>query len=183
MSKLLLKVSQVYVPGYVKKKRLEELLACTAVAFQTAAPTLNGLPFDRSLARYALFTAEQAENALRHRQSLKALRHRLYGQAYRLGQNLRREFDIHSTGEVMAMAGVLYRVLGIEFQGTVDGDVTIRRCFFSQFYSSRVCRVMSALDQGVLAGLSGGGRLAFSARITDGQPRCQAHLALGENAA
>ena len=76
----------------------------------------------------------------------------------------------------MALARVLYRLLDIEFQGDEVGDVVVSRCYFSRFYSGQVCQVMSAVDRGLFAGLSDGRQLLFSARITEGQGRCRAHL-------
>ena len=58
------------------------------------------------------------------------------------------------------------------------GEITISRCYFSSFYSPEVCRVMSAMDRGLLAGLAGGGELVFIQRITEGQPCCRARFAL-----
>jgi len=59
--------------------------------------------------------------------------------------------------------------------------VTVKRCYFSQFYSGSVCDLISALDDGVFSGLSGGGRLVFSERLTEGNACCRAKLRLGES--
>jgi hypothetical protein len=56
------------------------------------------------------------------------------------------------------------------------GDIVVRRCSFSRRYSAEVCRLMSRLDAGVLAGLAGGGELAFSERLTEGSDRCRARF-------
>ena len=69
-----------------------------------------------------------------------------------------------------------YQVIGIDFAGTADGRVRIARCGFAAAYSPAVCRLIGALDAGLLAGLSGGDRLAFSQRITEGAPCCLARL-------
>ena len=79
-----------------------------------------------------------------------------------------------TTEEVMIMGRILYRVIGIDFQGTGEGEMIINHCFFSKLYSSQVCQVISSLDQGVFVGLSGGRQLVFSQRITEGQPCCKA---------
>ena len=52
----------------------------------------------------------------------------------------------------------------------------IPKCFFSAYYSGPVCRVVAALDQGLAAGLSRGGRLTFVGRITEGNAACRAIL-------
>ena len=77
----------------------------------------------------------------------------------------------------MALSRVLYRLLDIEFQGE-EGDIVISRCSFSRFYSGPICQVMSAMDRGLFAGLSNGKQLVFTARITEGQAQCRAHLSV-----
>jgi hypothetical protein len=77
---------------------------------------------------------------------------------------------------VMDIGRVLYRILDIDLQGDARGEVVISRCYFSRFYSAEVCRLMSAMDRGLFAGLSNGGELTFSSRITQGQPCCRAHF-------
>ena len=53
--------------------------------------------------------------------------------------------------------------------------VTIRRCFFAAHYPPEVCRFMSAMDEGIVAGLCGG-RLVFSQRLTEGADCCRARI-------
>jgi hypothetical protein len=76
----------------------------------------------------------------------------------------------------MALGQILYRAIGIEIQGDGQGNVTVKRCYFSQFYAGSVCDLISALDDGLFAGLSGGGRLTFSERLTEGSGCCRAKL-------
>jgi hypothetical protein len=169
-----LKIAEIYVPTFIKKAKLEELFDCTAAAFNCPVPPLKGLSFDKCLVKYAEFTREEAEKALQSGHDLHQIKQRLYQNAYRLGQNLRKSFHITTTQDVMTMGRILYRVIGIDFQGTVQGEMTINHCFFSKFYSSQVCQVISSLDEGVFAGLSGGKQLVFSQRITEGQNCCKA---------
>ncbi len=102
--------------------------------------------------------------------------------AYQLGQMHGQMLRVRTIEEVMAMGRILYRILGIEFQGNAQGGVVISHCYFSRFYSGQVCRIMSAMDQGLFAGLSGGGQLVFTSRITEGQPCCRARFTLQEGA-
>jgi hypothetical protein len=171
---LLLKIAQIYIPGFIKKKKLLELFEITAQAFQCDVPGLKGNSYDDFLKDYAEFTKTKAEEALRRHHELEAIKKRLYQNAYQLGQKLKKDFRIKSSADVMTMSKILYQMLGIEFQGNLAGDVVIKRCFFSQFYSSQVCQIISALDEGVAAGLSGGGKLTFIERITDSKNCCQA---------
>jgi choline dehydrogenase-like flavoprotein len=71
---------------------------------------------------------------------------------------------------------VLYRGLGIDLKGSADGQIIIRRCFFARFYTPRVCALVSALDQGLMAGLAGGGELDFTQRLTEGACCCRARF-------
>ena len=76
----------------------------------------------------------------------------------------------------MQMGELIYKVLKIEFQGEPRGNIVIKRCFFSAYYSRSVCQLISSLDEGLLTGLSGGGKLIFSQRITEGHECCRAYL-------
>jgi hypothetical protein len=67
-------------------------------------------------------------------------------------------------------------MLAIDLRADEQGSVVVDRCAFAAWYSPRVCRLMSSLDAGLLAGLTRGGRLTFSERITEGSPRCLAAI-------
>ena len=173
---VLVTLGQVYIPGWVKKRAFSELFDSTAEAFRCPVPPIKGLSLEQRLRQYALFTQSHAAEALQDGGDVAAVQERLYENAYRLGARYRRWLRVRTIEDVMATGRILYRVLGIEFEGNAQGDVVIRRCFFSAFYSSEVCQVMSAMDRGVFAGLSGGSQLVFSARITEGHNCCQATL-------
>lgn len=52
--------------------------------------------------------------------------------------------------------------------------LNIPHCSFSSAYSPETCRVMSAMDAGIISGILGGGRLEFFQRKTEGCPCCRA---------
>ena len=133
------------------------------------------------LQAYAEFTKEQAEKALSSGFDAGIVKERLYQNAYTLGKRLRKWFSIETTEEVMRIGKVLYNSIGIEINGNAQGEVTVKRCFFSQYYSSPVCSLISSLDDGLFSGLSGGKRLAFSERLTEGRECCRAKLYLEMN--
>jgi hypothetical protein len=164
------------MPACARKGALWALFRATARAFDRSVPPLAGLSADDCLLRYAQFTQGRVAELLLNGDDLPAVREQLYRNAYELGRACRRVSRIGSVEETMAFARVLYRLLDIEFQGDEGGDVVVSRCYFSRFYSGQVCQVMSAMDRGLLAGLSDGRQLVFSARITEGQARCRAHL-------
>jgi hypothetical protein len=109
---------------------------------------------------------------------LAEIQRRLYDGAYRMGQELRRTFRVASTADALAAARVLYRALGIDLRAAPGGGITVRRCFFSRYYSGPVCQVIASLDEGLFAGLSDGGQLSFTQRITEGSDCCKADFRL-----
>jgi predicted ArsR family transcriptional regulator len=165
-----------HVPAVARRAALRALFATTAAGFGCPVPPLGGLDADAILRRYALFTSEQAEAALRDGRDLPALQDRLERGARALGARLRTGLHLRTTEDAMAAARVVYGLTDIDFRGTGHGEITVRRCPFSEVYSAEVCRLISALDAGLLAGLSGGDRLEFTQRITEGAPCCLARL-------
>ncbi len=167
------------------------LYRSTAAAFQCDMPRLRGLSREQCLQAYARFTAERAEDALRRGDGLLELDERLYRNAYRLGRLPGRLLRVQGVADapdvgvtdarlarLMALAQFLYGILDIELEGRDSGRITVSRCYFSSFYSPQVCRLMSAMDRGLFAGLAGGGDLVFGERITEGSPCCRAHFSL-----
>ena len=177
---LLARLLDLHTPGLVKERVLEELFAATAAGFGCAAPAVTGLPYDERLAAYARFTRDEAERAIREGRDLADIQTGLRREAFALGRRLRDILGVEGPDEALAIARPLYRAIGIDFRGTPAGEVTVRRCFFRDFYTPDVCRLISALDEGVLAGLAGGGRLVFSQRLTEGYDYCRARFTAEE---
>jgi hypothetical protein len=175
---LLVSALGINTPDFVKKSALRQLFNATAAAFEVEVPRLAGLDYKGCLAEYALFTMTQADRRLRDGSGLEAVGERLYRNAFRLGRRYGRWLRHGSVQDVMATGRVLYRILDIDFQGDPEGEVAISHCHFSRFYSGEVCRLMSAMDAGLFAGLSNGGELTFTLRITEGQPFCRARFRL-----
>lgn len=177
----LLRFAAPFIPPFMKKQQVKKLLRLTAEAFGTTAPSLHGRSFDESLRVFATFTSVEAEEAIRTGRDMSIIHDKLYHGALSLGTQCRRWFRVADGDDVMTAARVLYAFCGIDFQGKKVGGITINRCFFSTYYSGAVCRVISSLDAGLLAGLSGGRQLSFSARITEGAPACIGFLAERES--
>ncbi len=174
---LLVRALQIYMPDFVKKRALTELFESTAIAFEAEVPPLAGLDYEDCLARYARFAQTQAEQRLRDGREAEALEQRLYRNAIEMGQRQSKWLRPGTVQDVMDIGRLLYRILDIDLRGDAGGEVVISRCYFSQFYSAEVCQLMSAMDRGLFAGLSNGGELTFSSRITEGQPCCRAYFA------
>ena len=177
---LIIEAANLYMPAPVKRRGLLELFAITATAFECDAPHVAGVSHSEMLRAYALFTAEQAGQALERSADPREIQDRLYAGACRMGANLRHAFRITNDAEALAAAKVLYRALGIHLSASPRGqsgaEVTVRRCFFSDYYTRDTCRLIASLDAGLFAGLSGGGRLEFYRRITEGATCCKAHF-------
>lgn len=171
---------KICLPDFVKKKKLSDLFLMTARAFECEVPRLRGLSYRDRLEAFALFTKEEAEKCLEKGKDPEAVKTGLFQGAYAMGFKIRRLARLRTPAEIMEMSRILYRILGIDFEGKTEGDVTINRCFFSRYYSSPVCRLISALDEGLASGLSKGGRLTFSQRITEDKPCCKARFVMPE---
>jgi hypothetical protein len=174
---ILLVLSKLGIPQSIQKQKLEVLFNFTAEAFNAKAPSLKGLSLDEGLKQYALFTRDQATMVI-EQGGQAAVEARLFESASRFGREIRTTFQVATPEDVMVAGALIYRLLKIDFEGKAGGDVAIKRCFFSAYYSPRVCQIMSSLDAGVMAGLSGGGKFTFSRRITEGNSECCAHLEL-----
>jgi hypothetical protein len=165
---------RLHTPGPVRERVLDELFAATAAGFGCDVPPMTGLSGNARLAAYARFTREQADRAVREERDLDVVQARLRREAFALGDRMRGLLGVEGVAETMAAARTLYRMIDIDLSATPEGDVTIRRCFFSDYYTPDTCRLISALDEGILAGLAGGGQFEFSQRITEGHGTCRA---------
>ncbi|MHB1294537.1 MAG: hypothetical protein ACYC4R_06030 [Anaerolineae bacterium] len=164
-----------YTPRCVRWLALRALYRATAEAFGAEMPATRGLSVETILQRYAESTRAWADERLRAGGDLTVLENGLYHRALTLGAQLRRWLGVRGVRDEIEAARLLYGWIGITLAGAATGKVTISRCFFSAYYAPAVCRVMSALDRGILAGLSGGRPLTFTARITEGATCCRAH--------
>ena len=63
-------------------------------------------------------------------------------------------------------------------QPIVRLEVVVHDCFFSTEYSPEVCCLMCAVDDGIAAGISGGGGLSFTRRLTEGCPECRGRFVM-----
>ena len=172
---MLTKMMRFCMPEFIKKKKLKELFRLTADAFQTELPELRGLSYAECLLKYAMYTREQAERYLQGGCPLGEVKSRLYENSFVFGKNLRESLHIITWGESIAALKTIYRFIGIDFQYDGQDGFEIRQCFFSSCYSDKVCVLISSLDEGLAAGLSGGS-LCFHQRITDGSNCCKGCL-------
>jgi hypothetical protein len=126
---------------------------------------------------YATFSNARAELLLVGHGDTDAVGRELWRIADRIGRGLRRGLGVTTVADAMVAARAVYRALDIDLRGSPSGEVAVARCHFAGIYRPEVCAVMSSLDAGLFAGLTGGQRLAFTRRITEGAPACLATLA------
>ncbi len=153
---------------------LRILMRQTANALSATAPKTSGLSSPELLKAYARFTAEEAARAIQNADNLEALHQKLYRMAYRLGSLLRKFMWPKDAQECSAIIAMLYSNIGIQMDEDAPGEFCVRKCYFSTFYTPEICAVISAIDQGVFAGVYQGGKLAFRERITEGCGMCRA---------
>ncbi len=177
---MLLRLLQFYTPAFLKKKAIRILANETAGAFRCEAPTLAALSYEACLKQYALFTAEQAQKLITGNGDTETVKDSLFVSARRLGQELRLRLHIAKPEDVIMASRMIYQFLKIDMHADGQEGIRVDKCFFSRYYSDTVCRIISALDAGLAEGLSGGGKLEFYERITEGYPCCKAHFSLRE---
>lgn len=153
---------------------LRILMRQTANAFGVEAPKAVVRSTSELLKIYAEFTAKEASRAIQHGDDLKTLHQKLYQMAYTLGSRLRRLLNPKDKKECFSVIALLYRNIGIQMEEKAPGTICVRKCYFSGFYTPEVCDLISAIDQGIFAGIYQGGKLTFHERITEGCDVCRA---------
>jgi hypothetical protein len=173
---LRLRALELHLPGLVARSALRRLFDATASAFGREPVDLDAMDRRALLERYVSFTARCAEQTLSDNSQLELISSGMWENAFTLGESLRRRLGVRTRPEALRAARIAYRMIGIDLRADRHGYVVVDRCTFAERYSPQVCLVMSALDAGLIAGLTHGGRLAFSERITEGRPRCLARI-------
>lgn len=173
---LRLRALELHVPDVVARSALRRLFEATAAAFGSEPEDVDGLDRRTLLVRYASFTTQCAEQALADQMDLDVVSRRMWAHSYALGESFRRRLGVRTRADALRAARVAYRMIGIDLRADRRGRVTVDRCTFAEWYSPQVCRLMSSLDAGLIAGLTDGGRFSFSERITEGRPRCLARI-------
>ncbi len=162
----LMRCFELHMPGWFRYLELRILMGTAADAFGISRRRIRAGLRRGKFSDFAAFTAA----ASRHRADPA----RLYLAAFLLGRKVRRITGFTDAEDLRRLVFLLYRGIGISMEGTLPGCITVTECAFSSFYAPAQCRLMSAMDSGVIAGLFGGGKLVFSRRITEGCPCCRA---------
>jgi hypothetical protein len=124
----------INMPEPVRRLLLRRLFVDTAAVFGRPVPRMSGLSAEQVLALFREFTARAGGE--------KPLAHSVSSQLYAIGNGhgirIRRLFGVATRDDAMAAARLVYRTLGIDFEGRQDGSITIGRCFFSVAYTPEV---------------------------------------------
>ena len=153
---------------------LRILMRQTANAFGVGAPKAAGQSNSELLRTYAQFTSKEVMRDIQHGDTLESLHQKLYEMAYYLGNQIRRWLKPKDEKERFVVITLLYHNIGIQMEGEAPGTICVRKCYISGFYTPEVCDLISAIDQGIFAGIYQGSKLTFHERITEGCDVCLA---------
>ena len=170
---------RIFLLPLMRHQEVERLFALTAEAFGSPVPQPLAHTAKGRLLEYAQFTRHQSEKALESGVDTQPLEIRLYAAAHSLGLEYRRRLDLRNFREAISTVHLVYKALGIGFRVTLDGDVEISHCAFAKVYTPKICALVSALDRGLVAGITGGATLKFTRRITEGATSCRATITGG----
>lgn len=140
----------------------------TARALRQPTRHLWTLAPDEALQLYAEYTSTQLQDGVS-----PSVLDSMNREAYRMGRLLRRLLLLRQS-DIKQFVVALYRNIGIRLDGHLPSQLCFHSCYFSHFYTPEVCLAASALDDGIMRGLLGTGRLTFQQRITEGCSHCLA---------
>lgn len=152
---------------------LQLLMNLTAKAFGQKPLHVWTRPHAQALTAYAACTRDWMQNTTMVPDVLQSA---MYRRALRMGRLLRRlTFFLRDAGHAR-LVFALYKGIGIDMHGALPGEIQVRACFFSRCYTPGMCALISAMDDGMVSGIMGGGRLTFTQRMTEGCGCCRACL-------
>ena len=171
---LRLMLLRLHVPASVRRAALRDLIAATASAFERDLPDTAGLTEPELLSRAIECSRAWAEEAIRTGADLDRLEGRMFREASRARPACARTPPCLVRGRRPAAARVVYGAIGIDLRAPGMREFSIPRCAFACAYVPDVCRLMSSMDSGLIAGLTGARGLRFTERITEGAAACHA---------
>ncbi len=154
-----------------RRIELQLLMDLTAKTLGKPSQRTWTLPNAEALKVYAEFTSSH----LREGTDEAALQ-RMNSEALKMGRLLRRLFMIKSEARARRLIVALYRNIGIRLSFLDQEHLCFHSCYFSRFYTPAACLAASALDDGIIRGITGqtSSHLCFSQRITEGCNCCKA---------
>lgn len=174
---------RMHVPAVVRRSILRELVAAMARGFGHDGPSTSGLSAAELTEIAVDLSSTWADDAIEAQEDLTALRRRLFAEAEVLGRRARERLRVRSDTDGLEAVRLIYRAIGIDLRPRAWGDVVVARCAFATRYRPATCRLMSSMDSGLIAGLTGADGLRFTARLTEGAPACRARILHARGAA
>lgn len=159
---------------FTRRGEIDHLFEVTAHAFGQRPPYSAKRGTRGRLDQLARYTAECAARVTTLSAERSAVERRLFQEACQLGTDFRRRLKLRSLSDALRALRLIYRGLGIDLRPRLDGTVRVYRCRFAAAYTGEICRVVSSLDRGLFAGITGGRDLRFRLRMTEGAPVCEA---------
>lgn len=165
---------RLHLPGFVRRSIIRDLIAAAARAFWQDPPPTSNLR-SRELVTLAIDRSRMwADDAIRTRADLDRIKQRMFLETFEMGRRARRRLRVETEAEGLAAARIIYRAIGIDFRPRGYGHIEVPRCAFARAYGANVCRLMSSMDSGLIAGLTDADGLHFTERITEGAAACRA---------
>jgi hypothetical protein len=164
-----------HLPGVIRRSVLRDLIAATARAFERHPPDTARLTAPELMAHVIESSRSWAEEAIRTGADLDRLDRRMFSEALELGRRVRRRLHVTSEAEGLDAARIVYGAIGIDFRPR-RSEVVVPTCAFAAAYTPDVCRLMSSMDSGLIAGLTGANGLRFTERLTEGAVACRASV-------
>jgi hypothetical protein len=192
---LKLRLAALWTPPRTLRRMLDGVDVATTAALDglldkhVGRPAIKGT---KELSAARSIEDARAAMASGHNERVKALvdavgrdraveigREALYPVGVMLGRRAKEELSVgEGRRELELAARVLYRALGIHFVLETQNDATMQmrvdRCALSSHYSEEACLVLSAADEGVVAGLNTKLSMRFEKRMTGGSQFCVA---------
>lgn len=174
---LRLLVLRIGIPQHLKLEKLHSLMILSAEALRQPLPELQEMNLERSRELFVQLllsgTTDSNQNEEAHELSGQT---RLETAGKLFGLRLRCELRIKTPGEARTALRLLYRALGIDLCFDRADSITVSRCWFARYFTPETCKLVSALDRGVVNGLTDGGELVFTSRLTEGECACHATI-------
>jgi hypothetical protein len=183
-----------WTPNFVIKRELGNLSDRTIDALQRLLTTYTFLtPNNQSLASKDV-KIQRIAMAQTHAQMVEALaaavghdkavalgREALFAVGVELGKQTQSKLGVgNNSNDLLKASKILYRILGIDFHiewiDQTKAVAVIEHCALSEKYSKLTCEILSATDEGVIAGLQPNVEMNFQEYITGGCPNCRASL-------
>ena len=104
----------------------------------------------------------------------------LYKVGLKLGNEAREQLNVNDNlTDLTSAARILYHVLGIKFDITQkDNEIflTVKKCALAEYYTLETCKIISAVDEGVIQGLNPDYNMNFTEWMTGDSCECRANI-------